>query len=141
MLVDANLLLFARDSASPFHDRARGWLVEQLNGTTRVGLPWQSLIAFVRVATHPRAYEQPLTPQEAWMQVRSWLEAEPAWVPVPTERHADVAGALITDYQLRGNLVSDAHLAALAVEHGVPLCSADTDFARFREVRWINPLN
>jgi uncharacterized protein len=140
MLVDANLLLFARDAASPFHVRAREWLTEQLNGAVRVGLPWQSLIAFVRIATHPRAYEQPLAPAQAWAQVQAWLAAEPAWIPQPTPQHAEVVGGLVTAHDLRGNLVSDAHLAALAIEHGVVLCSADTDFARFAEVQWVNPL-
>jgi toxin-antitoxin system PIN domain toxin len=139
-LVDANLLLYARDSDSTFHDAARSWLTDQLNGSTRVGLPWQCLVAFVRISTHPRAYEQPLSGPEAWRQVEEWLDAEVAWIPAPTTRHADVLGTLIRRYGLRGNLVSDAHLAALAVEHGLTLYSADTDFARFGEVRWIDPL-
>ncbi|MGI8776027.1 MAG: TA system VapC family ribonuclease toxin [Acidimicrobiales bacterium] len=140
MLVDANLLLFARDARSPFHARARDWLTEQLNGPVRVGLPWPCLIAFVRISTHPRAYEQPLDPDQAWQQVREWLDAGPAWTPAPTERHAEVLGGLIQRHQVRANLVPDAHLAALAIEHGVKVCSADTDFARFTEVRWVNPL-
>lgn len=141
MLVDANLLLYARDVSSPFHEPARSWLVARLNGPVRVGLPWQSLIAFVRISTHPRAYEEPLTPDLAWEQVTEWLGAEPAWVPGPTPRHADVLGGLLQRHQPRGNLVSDAHLAALAIEHGLRLYSADTDFARFSEVEWVNPLN
>lgn len=140
MLLDANLLLCARDAESPHHDRARDWLTARLNGAVRVGLPWQSLVAFVRIGTHPRAYDRPLTPDEAWQQVRDWLSAETAWVPSPTDRHAEVLGELMGRYQLRGNLVSDAHLAALAIEHGLQICSADTDFARFSEVRWLNPL-
>lgn len=140
MLVDANLLLFARDAESSFHGVARQWLSVQLNGPVRVGLPWQSLVAFVRIATNPRAYENPLSPNEAWRQVADWLAADPAWVPSPTARHAEILGRLITNHQLRGNLVSDAHLGALAIEHGLELCSADGDFARFTEVRWRNPL-
>lgn len=140
MLIDANLLLFARDAASLFHEGARGWLTEQLNGSSRVGLPWQSLTAFLRISTHPRAYDNPLTPQEAWEQVRAWIDAEPVWIPAPTAGHAEIVGRLIVTHQLRGNLVSDAHLAALAVEHGLALCSADSDFARFPEIRWHNPL-
>ncbi len=140
MLIDANLLLFAVDARSPFHRAAAGWLTQQLNGPRRVGLPWQSLAAFVRISTHPRASQRPLTPQEAWARVEDWLAAGPVWIPNPTERHAEVLGRLVTSYQLRGNLVADAQLAALAVEYGLTLCSADTDFARFREVRWENPL-
>ena len=140
MLVDANLLLFAVNRASPFHELASGWLTEQLNGPRRVGLPWQSLLAFLRIVTHPRAFARPLSPQDGWARVRDWLDAPASWVPAPTERHAEVLGTLVLGYDLRGNLVADAELAALAVEHGLELCSADTDFARFREIRWVNPL-
>ena len=139
MLVDANVLLYARDEASPFHERARYWLTEQLNGPTRVGLPWASLVAFVRIATHPRVFEQPLAPAEAWQQVEEWLAAPAAWIPQPTHAHAGVLGTLVRRYDLRGNLVSDAHLAALAIEHGLTMCSADTDFARFTELRRLDP--
>lgn len=141
MLVDANLLLFARDAQSPFHTRSRDWLTAALNGPVRVGLPWQSLVAFVRISTHPRVYDRPLDPDEAWQQVDEWLEAASVWTPSPTQRHATVLGELVRRYQIRGNLASDAHLAALAIEHGLELCSADTDFARFSEVRWVNPLD
>lgn len=140
MLVDANLLLFATDSSSPFHAEAARWMTDRLNGPRRVGLPWESLAAFLRISTHPRAAARPLTPTAAWDFVRSWLAAGPAWIPLPTERHADVLGSLVVKYQLRGHLVPDAHLAALAHEHGLTVCSADTDFARFTEVRWLNPL-
>lgn len=140
MLVDANILLFAVDSESPFHSAATRWLTEQLNGPRRVGLPWQSLGAFLRISTHPRAAERPLSPVAAWSQVERWLAAEPAWIPAPTERHADVLGGLIAKHHLRGNLVSDAQLAALAIEHGLTVCSADSDFARFGEIRWENPV-
>jgi uncharacterized protein len=140
MLVDANLLLFAADQASPFHQAAAAWLTEVLNGPRRVALPWPVLGAFVRISTHPRAAEHPLSPQAAWRHIEDWLACDPVWIPNPTQRHAEILGGLIVAYQLRGNLVSDAHLAALAVEHGLEVCSADTDFARFREIRWTNPL-
>jgi len=140
MLVDANLLLYARDTASSFHSRAREWLTASLNGPVRLGLPWQSLVAFLRISTNPRASERPLEPEEAWRQIERWLSAPSAWIPSPTERHAEVLGRLIAVHELRGNLVADAHLAALAIEHGVAVCSADTDFARFTELRWVNPL-
>jgi toxin-antitoxin system PIN domain toxin len=139
-LVDANLLLFAVDATSPFHAGARDWLEAQLNGPARVGLPWQSLSAFLRISTHPRAADRPLRPQTAWARVTDWLAAEPTWIPGPTARHAEIFGGLVTSYQLGGNLITDAHLAALAIEHGLIVCSADTDFARFTEVRWDNPL-
>lgn len=139
MLVDANLLLYARDAESPFHERARRWLTEHLNGPVRIGLPWPSLVAFVRIGTHPRAYERPLSPRQAWEQVEDWLGAPASWVPAPTPAHAEVLGGLIRRYDLRGNILSDAHLAALAIEHGLSLASADTDFARFSELRWVDP--
>src|SRR6266498_1165820 len=140
MLVDANLLLFAVDQASPFHEAAAEWLSGVLNGPTRVGFPWPVLSAFVRISTHPRASENPLSPEEAWRFADAWLACETAWVPNPTDRHAEIFRTLVVSYQLRGNLVSDAHLAALAIEHGLTVCSADTDFARFREARWTNPV-
>jgi len=140
ILIDANLLLYARDSQSDRHDRAREWLTAQLNGSARVGLPWASLIAFVRIATHPRVYDRPLTAKQAWSQVEEWLSAGTAWIPVPTQRHGSILGDLIRRHDIRGNLVTDAALAALAIEHGLELCSADSDFARFPEVKWRNPL-
>ncbi len=131
MLVDANLLLFAVDRSSPFHEAA-AWLTGVLNGGRRVGIPWASLAAFVRISTHPRASEHPLSPEGAWRHVEGWLACDPVWIPAPTERHADILGGLVVS--------CDADLAALAIEHGLTVCSADTDFARFRETHWVNPL-
>jgi toxin-antitoxin system PIN domain toxin len=140
MLIDANLLLFAVDASSRFHQQAARWLADRLNGTSRVGFPWQSLTAFLRISTHPRASARPLDPNAAWGFVEDWLAAEASWIPLPTERHAAVLGSLVATYDLRGNMVSDADLAALAIEHGLTVSSADTDFARFQEIRWENPL-
>lgn len=140
MLVDANILLYAVDARSPFHARAARWLSEQLNGPRRVGFPWPTLVAFLRISTHPRASENPLDPGTAARFVEDWLEPESAWIPRPGPGHASVLTALISTHDLRGNLIPDAHLAALAIEHGLTMCSADTDFARFPELRWVNPL-
>jgi toxin-antitoxin system PIN domain toxin len=140
MLVDANILLFATDRGSRFHRPAAAWLADQLNGPRRVGLPWHTLSAFLRIATNPRAYARPMSGEIAWRQVEEWLAADAAWIPAPTERHAEVFGSLVRIYDVRGNLVPDAELAALAIQHGLTVCSADTDFARFREVRWENPI-
>ena len=140
MLVDANILLFSVDSESPYHERAAAWLTELLNRERRVAHaspPWPAVL---RIATHPRATPTPLSPIDAWRFVDAWLAAPTAWTPVATEQHADVLGGLITKYRLYGNLVPDGHLAALAIEHGLELASADTDFARFAELRWVNPL-
>jgi hypothetical protein len=140
VIVDANILLYAVDSTSRFHRPSHRWLEAALNGNSRVGLPWVSLSAFLRISTHSRASADPLSPAHAWSFVSDWLEAEPTWIPEPTSRHADIFRRLIVDGELYGNLVPDAHLAALAIEHGVGVCSADSDFARFPEVRWVNPL-
>jgi toxin-antitoxin system PIN domain toxin len=139
MLLDANLLLYAVDRRSRFHSVASDWLTEQLNGPRRIGIPWQSLVAFLRISTHPRASESPLTPEDALRYVDEWLSADAVWTPVPGARHAELLADLVGRHQLRGNLISDAHLAALALEHGLPLVSADSDFARFTGLRWINP--
>jgi uncharacterized protein len=140
MLVDANLLLYAVHERSDHHKAAAAWLTEQLNGPRRVGLPWQSLAAFLRIATHPRAFERPLAPARAWRRVSDWLAAPVAWIPEPGPRYAPVLGQLIAGFDVRGNLIPDATLAALAIEHGLTLYSTDTDFARFRGLRWENPL-
>lgn len=140
MLVDANVLLFAVDGRSPLHRRAEQWLTEQLNGVRRVAFPWLSLAAFVRISPHPRASAEPLTPAQAWQHVEDWLGCDTAWIPNPTEHHREVLGRLVTKYELRGNLVTDAQLAALAIEHGLAVCSADTDFRRFDEIQWVDPL-
>lgn len=140
MLLDANLLLFAVYEASPFHVPARDWLSEQLSGSRRVGLPWQTVGAFLRIGTATRAFESPLDPNDAWKRISEWLGSRVVWIPTPGPRHAEILGDLILRHQIRGDLVTDAQLAALALEHGLTVCSADTDFARFTEVRWENPL-
>lgn len=140
MIIDANILLYAVDSTSPLHERAASWLTTALNGDARVGLPWQSLAAFLRISTHPRISSSPLTAGEAQKHVDAWLSAGPTWVPPATERTMALYRNLALRYGITGNLVPDAHLAALGLELGVEVVSADTDFARFTEVRWVNPL-
>jgi hypothetical protein len=139
MLLDANVLLHAVHERSEQHEQAAEWLTEKMNGTRRVGFPWQSLSAFIRIATHPRAFARPLEPRIAWDRVTDWLNAPPAWVPEPGPGYTQVFGGLIRTYEVRGNLVPDAALAALAIEHGLVLISTDTDFGRFRELQWDNP--
>ncbi len=140
MLLDANLLLYAVDERADRHEAAAAWLTEQLNGSRRVGIPWPSLGAFLRIATHPRAFPRPLDSATAWERVSDWLAAPATWIPTPGPGHADILGELIAAHDARGNLVPDAMLAALAIEHGLTLCSTDTDFAHFRELRWNDPL-
>ena len=140
MLIDANILIYAHISSFVQHNPARDWLDQQLNGFAPVGLPWISLVAFLRLVTNPRVFERPEPISDAWQQVRSWLSADTAWVPQPGERHADILGKFLALSGVHGNLVPDAHLAALAVEHGLTLYSTDGDFARFEALRWINPI-
>lgn len=140
MLVDANILLYAVDETSPFHERARDWMEETLNGSRRVGLPWVSLTAFLRIVTNPRALADPLAPAEAWALVDAWLDAPTVWVPTPGRGHREILGRLVGDLDLRANLIPDAVLATLCIEHGLEMVSADTDFARFTELTWHNPI-
>jgi toxin-antitoxin system PIN domain toxin len=140
ILVDANLLVYARVVGMPQHAAARSWLEDALNGPAQVGLPWASLLAFVRLVANPRVFERPDSVASAWAQIREWLACERAWIPQPTERHAEVLEMMLPDLGNRSELVPDAHLAALAIEHGLEVCSADGDFARFAHVRWRNPL-
>lgn len=140
ILVDANLLIYAANQSTPEHRAAREWLESSFNDLPRVGLPWQSLIAFVRIVTNPRILSPAVPVQQAWEQVEDWLGHEAAWIPVPTERHARTLGKLLSETRAQGNLVSDAHLAAIAIEHGLTLCSTDRDFAAFPGLRWHNPL-
>ena len=140
MLVDANVLLYAVDQESPHHEPAKAWVEEALNGPRRVGIPWTSSIAFVRIATNPRALRNPLPPADAWSIVTEWLDAPSTWIPEPGAGHRAILGDLLARHDLRGNLVSDAVLAALCIEHGLEMISNDSDFARFPEITWRNPL-
>ncbi len=138
ILVDANLLIYAYAPTLPQHESARGWLETVLNHTPRVGLPWPSLLAFVRVASNPRIVEPPSL-AEAWRRVETWLAQPSVWIPQPTEQHRRILGELLHGAS-SAKLVTDAHLAALAIEHGLTFCSTDRDFARFPGLRWENPI-
>jgi toxin-antitoxin system PIN domain toxin len=139
ILVDANLLIYAVDRSAAQHPAARDWLQAKLTGHTRVGVPWASLLAFLRVVTNPRIVTGAVPMRDAWSAVRGWLELPPVWVPEPTPAHAEVLGSLLEGVS-SAQLVPDAHLAALAIEHGLTICSNDSDFARFPDVRWENPI-
>jgi uncharacterized protein len=140
ILVDANILVYAGMRALPQHRAAREWLDRQLIGAGRVGLPWPSLLGFLRMVTNPRVFANPPSIMEAWGRVTAWLECETVWIPQPMDQHPVLFGRLLTLPGVRANLVHDAHLAALAIEHGLILCSSDGDFARFPGLRWQNPL-
>jgi toxin-antitoxin system PIN domain toxin len=138
-LPDVNLLIYAADESSPHYARARPWLEQALSGTEEVGFAWLALLGFVRISTNPTAFGNPLSPARAFEFVDSWLNSPVSTVVHPTERHASLLRNLLEPLGTAGNLTSDAHLAALAIEHGAELCSHDTDFARFPGLRWHDP--
>ena len=140
ILVDANILLYAEDSLQPRHQQARAWWDDQLSGTGVVCLCWTVLSAFIRIGTNPRVFEHPLSLEQALARVQSWLDQPCTRVVRPTERHWTVFRQVLTDGQAVANLVTDAHLAALAIEHGCELASTDSDFARFPKLKWKNPI-
>ena len=139
-LPDVNLLIYAIDTRSRKHRPAQLWLERTLSGTEEVGFAWAVLVGFVRISTNPRALERPLTVAEAIQYVDEWLDQPVATFVHPSERHAALLRDLLEPLGTAGNLTSDAHLAALAIEHGAELCSHDTDFARFPGLRWHDPL-
>lgn len=140
-LPDVNLLLYTTDESSPHCGRARGWLEEALSGTEEVGFAWLALVGFIRISTNPAAFSAPLSTARAFEHVDGWLGAPVATVVKPSDRHARHLRELLESIgSTAGNLTSDAHLAALAIEHGAELCSHDADFARFEGLRWTDPL-
>ena len=140
ILVDANILLYAEDSLSPLHQQARNWWDDQLSRSEPVCLCWTVLSAFIRIGTNPRVFEHPLSLAQALARVQSWLDQPCTRIIRPTEGHWTLFRQMLTDGQAVANLVTDAHLAALAIEHGCELASTDSDFARFPKLKWINPL-
>ncbi len=140
ILVDANLLVYAYMDGVPQHPAAKTWLEDQFASTTGIGLPWAVLLAFVRISSNRRIFEQPSPIPLCWQQVEEWLDLEPTWIPSPTPMHRETVGELLSYIGTDSNLVPDAHLAALAIEHGLILASTDGDFARFPDLRWENPL-
>jgi len=138
-IVDANVLIHAVNRAAIQHARARSWLDRALSGPETIGFSWSVVLAFVRLATHPAVFARPLASDEALATVRAWL-AQPAAVIVdPSPRHIDLVAGFLAEAGTAGNLVNDAHLAALAVEHDATLVSFDTDFARFAGLDWEIP--
>lgn len=140
MLLDANVLLYAFIGDYPQHARARDWLSTQLRERRRLALPWPSMLAFVRIATNHRILATPLKPIDAWNAMQCLLDAPGVWIATPGAEHRSVFDGLLQRHAPSADLVMDASLAALAIEHGLGVVSTDTDFARFPEVRWINPL-
>ncbi|MCP5524797.1 MAG: PIN domain-containing protein [Verrucomicrobiales bacterium] len=140
ILVDANLLLYAEDSLFPHHEAAREWWDGRLSETVPVRLRWPVLTAFIRIATNARLHRRPLTLKGATDRVQSWLEQPCVRLVTPTDLLWGLFQKMLRVGNATANLVSDAHLAALALEHNCVLHSTDTDFARFRGLKWVNPL-
>jgi uncharacterized protein len=139
-LVDANLLLYAYNTSFPAHEKARRWLETLLSSGEPVRLAWTTVIAFLRIATNPRAFPQPLLIEEAIAIVTGWFEQPLSGILEPGEDHWAILSDLLASAQVQGPLVTDAHLAALAIEHGALLASSDADFRRFPNLRFHNPL-
>ena len=139
-ILDANILVYSFVQAMPQHHKAKSWLDQVLNGVAQVGIPWLTSLAFVRLVSNPRIFERPAMISEAWKQVEEWLDCESVWIPEPTERHVEVLNTLLNQPGLAANHVPDAHIAGLAIEHGLVVCTTDTDFQRFSEIRTENPL-
>ena len=137
---DVNLLLHAHDSQFRKHIAARQWWEALLNGPGSVGLPWAAILGFIRIATNPRILDNPLDVGSACARVRSWLERPQTLLIHPGDRHADILFELLNAAGSAGNLTTDAHLAALAIEHQAELHSTDADMVRFPGLRWVNPL-
>jgi hypothetical protein len=135
VIVDANVLLYAVDDASAHHGCSRAWLDASLSGQEAVGLAWAALLAFIRLGTNASIFAAPMTVDEALGQVETWLAAPAAVVAEPTPRHASLLRGLLRAAGTAGNLTTDAHLAALALEHGADIVSYDRDLARFAGIR------
>lgn len=139
-LLDANILLYAYDRSSPHHAKCRDWLETTLNGTETIALPWQTILAFVRIATNPKATRQPLSGPAACAIVDDWLSRPNIALIDHGERFWEIFRAQISEAQISGPLVTDTALAALALEHGAVLCSTDRDFRRFEGLSILDPL-
>lgn len=140
ILIDANLLIYAYDSSSPFHDGAREWLEERLSAPEPVGFAWHPIVAFLRIMTNPRVFERPLTAAEAREIVDAWVERPNVVLLEPSSRHWEILDRVIEEGSVRGPLMTDAHIAALALGNGATLCTTDGDFARFPGLDTWNPL-
>jgi len=139
-LPDVNLLVYAADETAARHERALEWVETTLSGTETVAFAWLALIGFVRITTNPKSVASPWSAEQALDVVDRWLAQPAATIVHPTHRHAAVLRDLLVPLGAGGNLTTDAHLAALAIEHGATLYSADVDFSRFPGLRWVDPL-
>lgn len=139
-LVDLNILIYATNRDAPNHAIAKAWVDGALSGEETIALAWSVVLGFVRITTHPRVMPKPLSAEDAVAIVDTWLGRPQVVLLAPGERHWSALRSLLLATGTAGNLTSDAHLAALAIEHDAELCSTDSDFARFSQLRWTNPL-
>lgn len=140
ILPDANLLLHAYNERAPEHQQSREWWENIINSQESIGLAWIVILAFIRVATKPPVFAPPLTVEEATGVVREWLSCPTVKIVTPGTEHAEIVFDLLAKAGTAGNLTSDAHLAALAVEYHGEIATSDGDFARFPGIRWFNPI-
>ena len=141
ILIDTNLWLYATLEESPKHSKAKAWLESCFNGETAIAMPWSVVLAVLRISTQSRLMLRPLSPDQAMELVESWLQHPLVEVVQPGPSHWSVLRVLLEGAGTAGNLTSDAHQAALAIEHNATLCSADSDFRRFPGLRFRNPLS
>jgi len=139
-ILDVTLLICAVNRDSPLHAKAKAWLENSLAEAEPLGFCWVVILAFVRLTTKPGVFQKPFTPERAFTLVEEWLEQPAARIVQPGQRHLSILRGLLTPLGTAGNLTSDAHLAALAIEQSAQLCSCDNDFVRFPGLRWKNPL-
>jgi toxin-antitoxin system PIN domain toxin len=139
-ITDANLLLYAYNESAAQHERAKEWLEERLSSPEIFGLSWQIITAFLRISTSPKSFPLPFNLDEAIEIVEDWLAQPQVKILQPTEKHWKIFSNLIVEGQTNGAIMMDAHLAALAIEHGATLATTDRDFARFLKLKTINPL-
>ena len=137
---DINLLVYAYNSDSPKHRQAKAWWEDCLSDRQPVGLPWVVMLGYLRLTTSRSVLVEPFAPQEAIGHVKAWLERPQVQIIQPGARHLELLDSLMRDGQASGNLTTDVHLAALAIEHRAELHSNDSDFSRFPGLRWTNPL-
>jgi len=137
---DINLLVYAYNMDAPLHRGAKSWWEEVLTEAIPVGLPWAVVCGFVRIMTDTRILERPLMPAQAVGHVQSWLQRPAVEILDPGGRHLQILGDLLEQIRIGGRMLTDAHIAAVAIEHHAELHSNDRDFGRFRGLRWVNPL-
>jgi toxin-antitoxin system PIN domain toxin len=139
-MLDANVLLYAYNADAPQQRAAARWLAQLLDSSEPVALPWLTIWAFLRIGTNARLWVSPLSPHQAFAIIDEWIAQPGVAIVQPGPRHAEILKRLVTHYKVTGPLITDAVLAALAIEHGAALASTDQDFRRFPEVRWTDPL-